>query len=122
MKQQYNKPQMTVFSNGFGAQRRDPAHSGPSLTHKHILGLVEEAFAEISGDLPATIAVKRQVLEHLSADNFVLALRSAIVGASKVASPVGITILDAVSVPEVGCGCTGHSVSTSHSHKVAATA
>lgn len=122
MKQEYNKPQMTVFSNDPGAQRKDPADSGPSLTHRHILGLVEDAFAEISGDLTATIAVKRQVLEHLSVDNFTLALRTAIVGASRVATPTGITILDAAGVPEVGCGCTGHSVSTPHSHKVAATA
>lgn len=103
MKQQYNKPQIAVFSNSFDVQRKSPVYSGPSLTHKHILGLVEDAFAEISGDLTATIAIKRQVLELLAEGNFALALRTAIVGASKVADPAAITIMGAVG----GTGCQG---------------
>lgn len=118
MKQQYKKPQITVFSNDIGGQLTDSANSGSCLTYRDILSLVEDAFAEINGNLPATIEIKHQVLKHVSKNNFALALRTAIVGASKVTSPVAATIMDTdgvTMIPEIACGCAGFAPQTTRS-------
>lgn len=108
MKQQYCKPLITVFSNGLGRHLKDVADSGQPLSHRDILGLVQDAFAEINGDLQATIAVKRQVLEHVSEGNFARAMRAAIVGASQVARPFAIVgAVGVTKLPAGDCGCTG---------------
>lgn len=87
-KRPYHKPQMGVFRYCPETTQHGSGDLHLSLSYKEILGLVEDAFAEIRGDLPTKIEIKRQVLDHLSENNLALALYAAIVGASKVANPI----------------------------------
>lgn len=103
-KKEYRKPQITVFGNAIGALQKDPANLVLSLTYKDILCLVEGAYAEIEGDLLSMIEIKRQVLGHVAENHFIRALRTAIVGASKVASPVAISMTSVSTVPGIACG------------------
>lgn len=86
MPEEYHKPSVRPVGFDFEAARLAQSEVYLTLTPKDVLGIVQSALNELGPQSPESIAIKHEVFAEVADGKLAHALRTAIVGAGKLAA------------------------------------